>query len=90
MTTSHLTKAEIDDICDPLKLPSAQVRHLERLGLIVKRKPNGQPLVARGEFERVMIGRQPEAAHNPASQPNRAALLQLIKPKGNKHGPQAH
>ena len=87
--TPYLTKAEIDDICDPLKLPGAQVRHLQRLGMIVKRKPNGQPLVARGEFDRVMIGRQTEPQPNKTSQPNRAGLLQLINTK-SKHGPQAY
>jgi len=28
-------------------------------GLLVKRKPNGRPLVARCEFDRVMSGQQP-------------------------------
>lgn len=43
----YLTDDEIAEICAPLKMPSAQRRHLERLGLIVKAKPNGKPLVAR-------------------------------------------
>lgn len=74
----YLSDAEIEDICAPLVMPSAQRRHLARLGMVVKAKPNGRPLVARGEFERVMIGRQPEASLTAASEPNRAALLQVL------------
>lgn len=48
-----LTDAELAGICEGVTLPGAQCRHLERLGLLVKRKPNGRPLVARSEFERV-------------------------------------
>lgn len=49
-----LTDAEIAGICDGVKMPSAQRRHLKRLGLHVEEKPNGRPLVARSEFERVL------------------------------------
>ena len=80
-----LSDAEIAEICQPLVMPAAQCRHLQRLGLIVKRKPNGRPLVARGEFERVLIGRQPEAQNcQPGAQPNRGALLQLIESRRGK------
>lgn len=83
----YLTDTEVADICAPLKAAYAQCRYLERLGLVVKKKPNGRPLVARGEFERVMIGRQPEQAQNAAAgQPNRVALLQLLQ--GGKRGAQ--
>jgi hypothetical protein len=88
MLTPYLTDAEISDVCAPLQQPSAQRRYLERLGLKVAAKPNGKPLVARGEFDRVMIGRAPEA-QNPqptTSGPNRAALLQLF---GARHGAKA-
>jgi hypothetical protein len=85
--TPYLTDAEIADICAPLTAPSAQCRYLARIGLIVKAKPNGRPLVARGEFERVLIGRSPELAQNGPGQPNRDALLKLIK--GGKRGAQA-
>jgi hypothetical protein len=77
-TLPFLSDAEIAEICQPLTMPAAQYRHLTRLGLIVKRKPNGRPLVARGEFERVLIGRQTQAQNASVGQPNRAALLQLI------------
>lgn len=84
----YLTDAEIAEICAPLVMPAAQLRYLKRLGLVVNAKPNGRPLVARGEFNRVLIGRQPEQPQNAgSSQPNRAALLSLIK--GSKNGAQA-
>lgn len=88
MTSPYLSDAEIAEICDPLKVPAYQVRYLKGLGLVVNRKPNGKPLVARAEFERVLVGRQAEPAQNQGgpSQPNRAALLQLFK--GGKNGTQ--
>lgn len=76
--TPYLTDAEIATICEPLKLGKAQCRYLTRLGLIVKNKPNGKPLVARGEFERVMIGRQPDVQISGGTQPNAVALLRLV------------
>jgi hypothetical protein len=83
-----LSDDEIAQICEPLIAPSAQRRYLERLGLIVNRKPNGKPLVARGEFERVLVGRAPEAAQNAgAGQGDTAALFRLFQ--GGKRGSQA-
>ena len=87
--TPYLTDAEIATICEPLKLGKAQCRYLTRLGLIVKNKPNGKPLVARGEFERVMIGRQPDTQTSGGTQPNAVALLRLVgNQKGARHGTQ--
>lgn len=51
-----LTSEEIDEICAPLRQPSAQCRFLERLGVKVARRVNGHPLVSRQEFERAMSG----------------------------------
>lgn len=83
----YLSEAELAEICAPLVAPAAQRRFLERLGMVVKVKPNGHPLVARGEFERVLIGREAVVATtNCASYPNRAALLQLFN--GGKNGTQ--
>lgn len=83
-----LSDDEIAQICDPLIAPAAQRRYLARLGLVVQRKPNGRPLVARAEFDRVLVGRAPEAAvQNPAGRPNEAALLQLIQ--GGRRGAKA-
>lgn len=42
-----LTQAEIDGICEPLTQSAAQIRYLQRLGVHVRRKPNGKPLVNR-------------------------------------------
>ena len=53
-----LSDTEIAEICAPLVMPAAQRRYLTSLGLLVRAKPNGRPLVARGEFERVLIGGQ--------------------------------
>lgn len=83
-----LSDEEIAAICAPLVVPAYQIKYLTKLGLIVHRKPNGKPLVARGEFERVLVGRRPEPEHNAApGQPDRAALLQVIR--GGKRGAQA-
>lgn len=75
-----LTDDEIAEICRPLKMPAAQRRHLARLGLLVKTKADGHPLVARAEFERVMTGAapaQPAAAQlEPGSTPNIVGLEQ--------------
>lgn len=87
-TLPFLSDDEIAKICAPLSVPGYQVKYLKKLGLIVNRKPNGRPLVARGEFERVLVGRQPEREQNAASgQPDRAALLQVIR--GGRRGAQA-
>lgn len=83
-----LSDDEIAQICEPLIAPAAQRRFLARLGLVVNRKPNGKPLVARAEFDRVLVGRAPEApAQNGRSRPNEAALLQLIQ--GGQRGAKA-
>jgi hypothetical protein len=62
-----LSDEEIAEICAPLVMPAYQIKYLAKLGLVVRRKPNGRPLVARGEFERVLIGHQPERGQNAAS-----------------------
>lgn len=52
--THWLTPAEIDDLCEPLTQHAAQIRHLKKLGLTVKVKPSGAPLILRSHFESVM------------------------------------
>lgn len=49
---SHLTDAELADICRPLTQYAAQIRYLRSLGLRVDRRPDGSPLVRRAEWER--------------------------------------
>ena len=80
-----LTDAEIAGICDGVKMPSAQRRHLKRLGLHVEEKPNGRPLVARSEFERVLGAARIQSAR-PAPAGDIAALRAHW---GNRNGAQA-
>lgn len=80
-----LTDAEIAGICDGVTLPGAQCRHLQRIGLLVQRKPNGRPLVARSEFERVLgAGRFGQGQNEPSGGPNVVALMQHLAKR--KHG----
>lgn len=53
-----LTQDEIDAICAGLSQYAAQCRYLRTLGLRVERRPNGQPLVARAEWERRLVSGQ--------------------------------
>lgn len=88
-----LSDLELSGLCDGLVAPSAQIRYLQRLGLLVQRKPNGRPLLLRSELERVLGAArhaQPgqQAQNQPAgTQPNRAALMQVLQ--GGKRGAQA-
>ncbi|WP_454703412.1 DUF4224 domain-containing protein [Achromobacter pestifer] len=89
----YLSDAEINEICEPLTQPHAQIRYLRTLGVPVSRKPGGRPLVGRAAFDRVMAGAAPEAANeahapNASAQPDHAALQQLFT-KQRKHGTQA-
>lgn len=55
---SHLTDAEIADITCPLKQGKARCKYIrENYGVLVKEKPNGQPLVGRAEFEAALLHR---------------------------------
>ncbi len=71
--TPFLTDPEIDEICSPLTQPAAQIRYLESIGLIVKRKPNGRPMVGRRHYEDMMSGKHSEAARPDG--PNMEALM---------------
>jgi hypothetical protein len=53
-----LTQEEIAAICAGLTQYAAQCRYLSRMGLRVERRPNGQPLVARAEWERRLVTSQ--------------------------------
>lgn len=47
-----LLDPEVADLCKPLTQAAAQIRYMQNeLGLNVRRKPNGDPLVMRAEFE---------------------------------------
>ncbi len=82
-----LTDSEIEGLCEGLVLAGAQCRYLAKLGLLVNRKPNGRPLVARSEFERV-LGAGRFQAQNPSSAGPNVASLQafLSKRKAPTHG----
>lgn len=51
---TDLTDAEIDLICDGYTQSAAKVRYLQSMGLTVRRKPNGRPLVNRRHYDEVM------------------------------------
>lgn len=55
---TDLSDAEIDAICAGLVQNAAKVRHLQRLGLTVRQKPNGRPLVNRAHYDAVMCPAQ--------------------------------
>lgn len=57
---AHLTDAELDDICRPLRQHAARIRYLRSLGLPVERRPDGSPLVRRADWDR-RTGAQPAA-----------------------------
>lgn len=48
--------AEVDRICEGLRQNAAKVRYLQSLGLTVKRRPNGSPLVNRAHYDAVRGG----------------------------------
>lgn len=82
-----LTDAEVAEVCAPLSQPAAQARYLERLGVSVRRKPNGHLLVGRAEFERAMGLRGADIDTPTSAQPDHAALAEFMN--RGKHGAQA-
>jgi len=69
-----LTDEEIDRICGGLRQSAAKIRYLQSLGLTVRRKPNGRPLVSRAHFEAVMGGAAKKAAPTPSEGPRWSVL----------------
>lgn len=53
MNPPDLTDAEVDSICAGLRQNAAKIRFLQRLRVVVLRKPNGRPLVNRAHYEAV-------------------------------------
>lgn len=51
---TDLTDAEIDSICDGYVQNAARIRYLRAMGLTVRRKPNGRPLVNRAHYDMVL------------------------------------
>jgi hypothetical protein len=50
----NLSDREIDDICCGYIQNAAKVRYLRAMGLIVRTKPNGRPLVNRTHYDTIM------------------------------------
>lgn len=72
--TPWLSEDEIDDLCAPLKQHAAQLRFIRTLGINVRKKPNGAPLVLRSELQATM--NPADKSRKPAKcQPNSTALL---------------
>jgi hypothetical protein len=55
---ADLTDSEIDAICAGLTQNAAKVNFLRRMGLIVRQKPNGRPLVNRAHYDAVTGGQK--------------------------------
>lgn len=77
---------EIDSLCHPLTQKAAQRAYLESLGLHVKKKPDGSPLVLRSNVERVLGGipapADVQGAQQGKASPNREALVLMFTKKG--------
>jgi hypothetical protein len=56
MLKADLSDDEIAHICHPLTQGAAQCRYLRSLGLTVRRRPDGSPLVNRAHYDAVMGG----------------------------------
>lgn len=71
--TPWLTQSEIDDLCEPLTQHAAQLRFIRGLGLTVRTKPNGAPLLMRTHFDAAMApaAKKPKPAK---CQPNSTGL----------------
>ena len=69
-TLADLSDEEVDRICSGLKQNAAKVRYLRGLGLMVERRPNGRPLVARSEWDRRLSRMTDNAAQSPGLAPH--------------------
>jgi len=54
--SQDLPDEEINSICAGLVRNDAKIRYLQRMGLTVRAKPNGKPLVNRAHYEATMNG----------------------------------
>lgn len=52
--SADLSDEEIAHICKPLTQGAAQCRYLKSLGLTVRRRPDGRPLVNRAHYDAAM------------------------------------
>lgn len=77
MSSLNLTAEEIEDITG-LKRASAQIRHLRSLGLTVKQRADGSPLVSRANYHVVMGGTVAGSRHE-GSEPDFGAIRRATK-----------
>jgi hypothetical protein len=88
-----LTQREIDEMCEPLTQPAAQVRFLRASGLTVTVKPNHRPAVLRSHASAVLSGQRaapaPSTSEPPADEPkpDMDAFMKTIN-GSKRHGPQ--
>lgn len=61
-----LSDVEIDSICAGYKQNAAKVRFLQRMGLRVRQKPNGKPLVNRAHYDMIAVGERPRTSNEPS------------------------
>lgn len=61
-----LSDLEIDSICAGYTQNAAKVRFLQRMGLRVRQKPNGKPLVNRAHYDMVAVGERPKTSNEPS------------------------
>jgi hypothetical protein len=84
--TPWLSPDDVNDLCEPLTQKAAQCAFLKTLGLTVKRKPDGSPLVMRSNLELVLGAIANPATANPEAQgksgPNKTGLLLFLNKKG--------
>jgi hypothetical protein len=78
--TLWLSQQEVDDLCEPLTQPAAQIRYLrDSLKLTVRAKPNGKALLLRSHVEEVLGGLPTKKTRQKAAeavrQPNAAGLV---------------
>ena len=71
--TPWLSDAEISDLCAGLTQAAAQIRFLRQLGLFVRAKPNGRPLVMRSDFDALQAPAVEKETQRRG--PNRAGLV---------------
>jgi len=62
--------SDIDNICQGYTQNAAKIRHLRRMGLVVRTKPNGRPLVNQKHYDAVTSARQDQSTGTPVSGAN--------------------
>lgn len=64
---ADLTDEKIDNICEGLTQNAAKVRFLRGMGLEVRRKPNGKPLVNSAHYDAVTGAKKDKFTGGPAA-----------------------